>query len=269
MVTLVGVAYRGNISLEDIKVEFNVEPLELPDPIGFGVRELVTLKGKISESERVRLERAANYCPVGQALTKGSMQIMDEVHWDSGDVMSATPAPEGLQPLEGDLPAISSGNVFGQYLLNTKEYDETGAMVHEGEAKVSVNCENLTRSSRWILLGGHSSKGLVPGPFPLAHGGWAASTVSTLGRLLLRDTEDVGALSVELIMAPGGGGRGQAQANAAEGVVEHRQVLRRIMVPGTPSTTPLSTIQAALLRDPISLAYQNGGILLNHEVVVE
>ena len=94
MVTLVGVAYRGNISLEFIKVEFDVEPLELPDSIGLGVRDLVTLKGKISESERVRLERASNYCPVGQALTKGSIKIMDEVHWSSGDVMSATPAPE-------------------------------------------------------------------------------------------------------------------------------------------------------------------------------
>ena len=70
-------------------------------------------------------------------------------------------------------------------------------------------------------------------------------------------------------MAPGGGGRGRSQANAAEGVVAHRQILRRIIVPGTPSATPLGVVQAALQRDPLSLAYQNGGALLHHEVVVE
>ena len=36
MVTVVGVAYRGNIALEDIKVDFEVEPVELPNAIGFG-----------------------------------------------------------------------------------------------------------------------------------------------------------------------------------------------------------------------------------------
>ena len=71
MVTVVGVAYRGNIPLEDISVDFEVEPIELPNSLGFGVREVVTLKGNISESERVRLQRASQFCPVGQALTKG------------------------------------------------------------------------------------------------------------------------------------------------------------------------------------------------------
>lgn len=269
MVTLVGVAYRGDISLEDIKVEFKVEPIELPNAIGFGVREQVTLKGRISEAERVRLERASQYCPVGQALTKGSMEIEDEVRWSSGETISASPDPKALQPLEGDLPPIPVGTVTGRYLLDTKEYDETGTMVHEGEAKVTVKCENLTHTSRWIVLAGHSSKGLVPGPFPLAHGAWAASTVATLSRLLPQGAEDAGGLKVELVMAAGGGGVAQSQANAADGVVGRRPVLRRITVPGTPSTTPLSAVQAALQRDPISLAYQHGGILLHHEVVVE
>ena len=268
MVTVVGVAYRGNIALEDIKVDFEVEPIELPNAIGFGVRELVTLKGRISESERVRLQRASQYCPVGQALNKGSMEINDEVRWSSGEVTAASPAPETLQPLEGALPAIPSGTVHGRFLLDTKEYDETGAMVHEGEAKVAVRCENLTRSSGWTLLGGHSSDGWVPPPFPLAHGAWAASTASTLSRLLYHGTEDADGLSVELVMAAGGN-RGQSQSNAADGVVGHRQIMRRIILPGTPRTTPIEAVQAALQRDPISLAYQNGGILLHDEVVVE
>jgi len=60
----VGVAYRGNIALDDIKVDFEVKPIGPPNAIGFGVKETVTLIGKISEQERVRLERASNYCPV-------------------------------------------------------------------------------------------------------------------------------------------------------------------------------------------------------------
>jgi hypothetical protein len=54
-------------------------------------------------------------------------------------------------------------------------------MVHEGEVKVSIITENLTRSSRWTLVAGHSSQGWVPPPFPLAQGAWAASTVATFG----------------------------------------------------------------------------------------
>ena len=268
MVTVVGVAYRGNIALEDIQVDFEVEPIELPNAIGFGVRELVTLKGRISESERVRLQRASQYCPVGQALTKGPVEVEDEVRWSSGEVTAASPAPEALQQLEGALPAIPSGSVHGRYLLDTREFDETGAMVHEGEVKISVRCENLTRSSGWTLLGGHSSEGWVPPPFPLAHGAWAASTVSTLSRLLYQGTENADGLSVELVMTPGGS-RGQSQANAAEGVVGHHRILRRINLPGTPQSTPIEAVQAALQRDPISLAYQNGGVLLHDEVVVE
>ncbi len=268
MVTVVGVAYRGQIALEDIQVDFEVEPVELPQSIGFGVREVVTLKGQISETERVRLQRAAQYCPVGQALTKGSMEIEDEVQWSSGEATVASPAPEGLQPLEGDLPALLPGSVHGRYLLDTKEYDEDGGMEHEGEVKIYAVSENLTRTSRWIFLAGHSSSGWVPPPFPLAQAAWAASTAATLNRLLPQESQAGAGLEVELAMAARGG-RGQSQGNAAAGMVNRRRVSRRISVPGTPRTTPLETIQAALLRDPISMAYRSGGVLLHEEVVVE
>jgi hypothetical protein len=59
-----------------------------------------------------------------------------------------------------------------------------------------------------------------------------------------------------------GGARGQSQRNAAEGVPGRRRVLRRT-VPGTPRTTPIEAVQAALQRDPISMAYRNGGVLLH------
>ncbi len=272
MVTVVGVAYRGKIALEDIRVDFEVEPVELPQSIGvgvgFGVREVVTLKGKISESERLRLQRAAQFCPFGQALTKGSMEIEDEVKWSSGEATVASPTPEGLQPLEGDLPALLPGSVHGRYLLDTKEYDEAGVLEREGEVKVYVVSENLTRTSRWTFLAGHSSAGWVPPPFPLAQGAWAASTATTLSWLLPQETQGGAGLKVELAMAAQGA-RGQSQGNAAKGVVNPRRVLRRISVPGTPRSTPLETIQAALRRDPISTAYRSGGVLLHEEVVVE
>ena len=92
----------------------------------------------------------------------------------------------------------------------------------------------------------------MPGSFPLTHAGWAASTVATLVKLL---PQNPGEIRVELFMAPSSRGRSDSQSNAAEGVVGHRQVFRRITVPGTPENTPLSVVWAALLRDPISIAY--------------
>ena len=68
---------------------------------------------------------------------------------------------------------------------------------------------------------------------------------------------------------PARGNRGEAQSNAAGGIIGRRQAFRRVIVPGTPRSTPLETVQAALQRDPITLAYQNGGVLLQEEVVVE
>ncbi|GIS95698.1 MAG: hypothetical protein CM1200mP22_29350 [Dehalococcoidia bacterium] len=68
---MVGVAYRGNIALNDITAEFQVEPIPDKSGMGFGVREVVTLIGDLTESERVRLERASNFCPCGPGDVKG------------------------------------------------------------------------------------------------------------------------------------------------------------------------------------------------------
>lgn len=261
-------AYRGGMPLEDIEVDFEVEPLERSGSIGFGVRELVTLKGDLSETDRVRLQRASRYCPVGQALTKGSMVIEDEVQWRSGEVTAIPSTETGLPALEGDLPAIQPGTVHGSYLLDTKEYDEDGVMQHEGEAKVYVTTRNLTHISRWTLLAGHSSPGLIPPPFPSTHAGWAASTVATLSSLLpLPEELDERDLQVEvgLNMA---GGRELSQGSAAEGRIVHRNAVRRIVMPGSPRTVPVNAIQGALQRDPITIAYREGGILLDEKVVI-
>jgi hypothetical protein len=266
VVTVVGVAYRGRILLEDIAVDFEVEPVGPPNSIGFGVRKVVTLKGQLSETERVRLQRAAEYCPVGQALTKGAVEIEDEVQWRSGEVAVVPPLPKSVQPSEADLPAVASGAVHGHYLLDTKEYDDSGGMVHEGEVKVYITTENLTRSSRWTLVAGHSSEGWVPPPFPLAQGAWAASTVATLSRLLPQGTEGAGNLRVEIAQVASGN-RGQSQGNAAAGVVGRRKALRRVVLPGASHTTTLEVVQSALQRDPISMAYRQGGVLVQEDVV--
>ena len=265
---MVGVAYRGGISLEDIEVDFEVEPVERSGGIGFGVKERVTLKGNISEAERVRLQRASRYCPVGQALTRGSMVIEDEVQWRSGEITAISSTSANLPDLDGALPVIRPGTVHAGYLLDTKEYDDEGKMEHEGEAKVYIVTENATHTSRWTVLAGHSSPGLVPPPFPTAQAAWAASTATTLGSLLpLGDDHDVRDLQVEIGLNMTGG-RDLAQGSAAEGRIVHRNAVRRLVVPGSPRTMPIEAVQAALLQDPITNAYRDGGVLLDEQVVV-
>ena len=158
--------------------------------------------------------------------------------------------------------------VPGSYLLDTKEYDDDGVLQHEGEAKVYVETPNLTHTSRWTLLAGHSSPGRIPPPFPSTHAGWAASTVTTLSSLLpLSDDLDPRDLQVEVGLNMSGG-RELSQGSAAEGRIVHRNAVRRIVAPGTPRTLPIETIQAALQRDPITIAYREGGILLDEQVVI-
>ena len=58
---------------------------------------------------------------------------------------------------------------------------------------------------------------------PLVHAAWAASTVTTLNRLLPCDAEAAGNVAVEFSI-PTGGRRGDSQNNAARGIVAPRQV---------------------------------------------
>ncbi|GIT02516.1 MAG: hypothetical protein CM1200mP27_11410 [Chloroflexota bacterium] len=146
----------------------------------------------------------------------------------------------------------------------TKELDETGFMAHEGEAKVTVRFANLTRSSGSILLAGHSSNGWVPGPFPMAHSGWAASTTATLSQLIPQASAKSGSIFFWLPYR-----RQRRSSNArCRWDCWSRPVVRRITLPGDPQDIPMEMVQSALLRDPISIAYKQGGILLEHNVVV-
>ena len=266
---MVGVAYRGQIPLQDIRVDFQVEAVAGPDARGFGVKKTVTLHGPLSDTQQLRLRRAAEYCPVGQLFTKGAMALEDQVIGSAEGTVPAAAAqvPRVPQPSLDTPKAFPPGAVHGRYLAETKEYADNGVLQHEGEVKVYLTCENLTRTGRWTLLAGHSSEGWVPPPVPLAYAALAASTVTTLQQCVSPDAWPAAGFHVEI--APhGGGSRDQAQANAAAGTVNTRRAVRRVVLHGAPSTVLVQVIEAALQHDPLSTSFRTGGVLLGEHIVV-
>ena len=269
MVTVVGVASRGQIPLQDIRVDFQVEPVADADARGFGVRKTVTLYGALSATEQRRLQRAAEYCPVGQLFTKGALMVEDQVACDDEHTMpevmaSATAVQQLSLPT---LPTCAPGAVHGRYLVETKEYDDRGVLYHEGEVKIYVTCANLTRTGRWILLAGHSSEGWIPPPVPLAYAALAASTVATLQACMAPEVWTPAGFHVEI--APyGAGNRDQAQTSAAAGTLNARRVVRTVVLHGAGSAVPTQAIEAALQQDPLSTSFRQGGVVLGEQVVV-
>ena len=269
MVTVVGVAYRGHIPLQDISVDFQVEPIAHPPAPGFGVRKTLTLYGSLSDTEQRRLRRAAEYCPVGQLFTKGALVLEDQVECRAERAVSAIARPSApeLQPSGNTPPACTPGVVHGRYLAETKEYDANGVLQHEGEVKIYMTCANLTRPGRWTLLAGHSSEGWMPPPVPLAYAAYAASTVTTLRHGVAPAAWPLGGFHVEIV-PHGAGSREQAQANAAAGTINARRAVRKIVVQEAPSAVLVQAIQATLQQDPLSRSFREGGVLLGEQIVV-
>jgi hypothetical protein len=269
VVTVVGVASRGQIPLQDIRVDFQVEPLADSDVRGFGVRKTVILYGALSATEQHRLQRAAEYCPVGQLFTKGALMVEDQVAYDAEHTMpeamaSATPVQQLSLPT---LPTCAPGAVHGRYLIETKEYDDRGVLHHEGEVKVYVTCANLTRTGRWTLLAGHSSEGWIPPPAPLAYAALAASTVTTLQACMAPEVWTPAGFHVEI--APyGAGNREQAQTSAAAGTLNARRVVRTVVLHSATRPMPAQAIEAALQQDPLSTSFRQGGVVLDEQSVV-
>jgi hypothetical protein len=266
---VVGVAYRGQIPLQDIRVDFQVEAVPGPDAHGFGVRKTVTLQGPLSDTQQLRLRRAAEYCPVGQLFTKGAMALEDQVIGSAASTAPAVAAqvPRVLQPTLDTLKALPPGAVHGRYLTETKEYADNGVLQHEGEVKVYLTCENLTRTGRWTLLAGHSSEGWVPPPVPLAYAALAASTVTTLQQCVAPDAWPAAGFHVEI--APyGGGSRDQAQTSAAAGTINTRRTVRRVVLHGAGGAVLVQGIEVALQHDPLSTSCRTGGVLLGEQIIV-
>jgi uncharacterized OsmC-like protein len=269
VVTVVGVASRGQIPLQDIRVDFQVEPVAGADAPGFGVRKTVTLHGTLSATEQRRLQRAAEYCPVGQLFTKGALVVEDQVACDAAHTVPevAVAAAQVLQPSLPTLPTCAPGTVRGRYQVETKEYDDSGVLRHEGEVKVYVACANRTRPGRWTLLAGHSSEGWMPPPVPLAYAAIAASTVTTLQSCIAPEVWTPAGFHVEI--APyGAGNRDQAQASAAAGTLNARRMMRTVILPSAASAVQQQAIEAALQQDPLSTSVRQGVVVLGEQIVV-
>ncbi len=250
-------------------MDFQVEAVAARDGKGFGVRKTVTLKGPLSETEQLRLRRAAEYCPVGQLFTKGALAFEDQMVCtaESAAPQAGVPSAPFLQPSLDTAPTLPPGAVHGRYLVDTKEYDESGALRHEGEVKLYLTCENLTRPGRWTLLAGHSSEGWMPPPVPLAYAALAASMVTTLRQFVSPEAWPPAGFHVE--MAPqGAGNRDQAQAAAAAGAINARRVVRRVVLHGAPNALPVQAIEAALQQDPLYTSFRKGGVLLSEQIAV-
>jgi hypothetical protein len=269
VVTVVGVAHRGQIPLQDIHVDFQVEAVGRPDARGFGVRKTVTLKGPLSETEQLRLRRAAEYCPVGQLFTKGALALEDQVTCSAQNAApeAADWAADVPQPPLNIFPTCAPGAVHGRYLVDTQEYADSGVLQHEGEVKLYLTCENLTRPGRWTLLAGHSSAGWMPPPVPLAYAALAAATVTTLRQFVSLEAWPPAGFHVEMI-PQGAGNRDQSQAAAAAGTINARRVVRKIVLHEAPGVSPVQAIEAALQHDQLALSFRRGGVLLGEQIVV-
>ena len=269
MVTVVGVASRGQIPLQNIHVDFQVEPVTGSAACGFGVRKTVTLHGTLSVTEQRRLHRAAEYCPVGQLFTKGALVLEDRVECRAEGTApeAGVLAAPGLQLTSDSHPTCTPGTVHGRYLVDTKEYNDSGVLQHEGEVKIYLTCANATRQGRWTLLAGHSSEGWMPPPVPLAYAALAASTVTTLRQRVPAAAWPAAGFHVE--MAPhSAGNRDQAQANATAGAVSARRVVRRVVLHGEASTSLIQAIEASLQHDPLATSFRAGGVLQGEQTVV-
>jgi uncharacterized OsmC-like protein len=269
VVTVVGVAHRGQIPLQDIQVDFQVEAVNRPDAKGFGVRKTIALKGSLSETEQLRLRRAAEYCPVGQLFTKGALAIEDQVTCSAQHTApeAAVSTVQVLQPPLDTFPPCPPGAVHGRYLLDTQEYADSGVLQHEGEVKLYLTCANLIRPGRWTLLAGHSSAGWMPPPVPLAYAALAASTVTTLRQLVSAEAWPSAGFHVEMI-PQGTGNRDQSQSAAAAGTINTRHVVRKIVLHGAPGVSPVQAIEAALPHDQLALSFRGGGVLLGEQIIV-
>ena len=260
VMTSVGVAYRGNVALDDIGVTLQVEATDGVDGPGFGVRESVRLGGTFSEADLARMHRAVSYCPVSQLFTKGALKTVDEVV-----AVSQPPATELLSPAATTVAwEVAPTVVEGHYLSDTKEYVD-GRMSEEGEVKIYVAADHPVAAGRWMLLSGHTSIPWIPHPVPLALAGLAASTLSTLQATF--GAASPAPLRVEFASPPSLGAK-VAQAAAASGTVNRRELVRRVVVGGALSDSLEQEIRAALSRDPLYRIFERGNALRSVDVSV-
>lgn len=269
VVTAVGVAFRRQLPLQNLQVDFQITPAVNTMPGGFQVRKTLTLHGPLDEAAQRRVQRVAAYCPVSQLWTKGALEIEEQVRSHAELPVAEQPLSTAREvlPCRVVSPPCAPGTVSSQYLLETKTYDAQGSLHQEGEVKIALACANRTRPGRWTLLAGHSEEGWVPAPVPLAYAAVAASTVTTLQHAIPREAWPAGGFQVE--MAPyTAGNRDQAQANAATGTFSPRRVVRTVVVYGDVNAWLRQAIAVAVQQDPLTASVRAGTVVLDTNVVV-
>jgi hypothetical protein len=185
----------------------------------------------------------------------------------SAEPEAAVSTAQVLQVARDTLSSCAPGAVYGRYLVDTQEYNDSGILQHEGEVKLYLTCENLTRPGRWTLLAGHSSAGWMPAPVPLAYAALAASTVTTLQHFGAADAWPVAGFHVEIV-PQSAGNRDQAQTAAAAGTLNSRGVVRKIVLHREPGGLPGQAIEAALQHDPLTLSFRRGDVLLSEQMIM-
>jgi len=252
---MVGVAYRGNIAIENVAVDFEVKS-------GFRLRKTVTAPGTFQEEELARLRRAIEFCPVGKLFTKRSLEIADEVEVQVGPGSRVS----GLGPGEPAELTIPAGSVRAEYLPATKEFNDAGELRMEGEVKLYLSCENHERPGRWLLMGGHSGPGWLPAPVPMLNGAIAASAALTLQSIAPSKAVRDGAFQVE-IPRESAGNRDQSQADAAAGIIRGRAVTRHVSLLAPASDAEVERVRSAVADDPLGRALREGVELLDEQLV--
>lgn len=274
---MVGVAYRGNIPLDHLDIEFEVGASSADDAPRTGVKKTITVTGDLTREHLVRLNRASDFCPRGQEWTKRVTTIEDHVDFATGGAAAYArddPHPSAVGTLpDRDSAALifPPGRVHSRHLRETKEWGEDSGkriLAHEGEVNVYFSCEGQKRPHRWAVLGGHTSQGWGPSPVDFHNGALAASAVATLRRLVAPEPVAYDDLAVTIESeGHGGSGRANAQSTAAEGQLRQRRVIRKVVTGGPLRDVPPDAIYAALQSDPISRFIREGDILLSEQLV--
>lgn len=277
---MVGVAYRGNIPLEHIAIEFEVGASSGDRKLQNGVKKTITVTGPLTDEHLLRLKRASDFCPVGQHMTRRVTTIEDHVEFATGGT-EAHPQDAPHPFTVGSLPERNSaelifpaGKVDSRYLRETREWGEDAGkrvLAQEGEVNVYFACDGQKRGHRWAVLGGHTSESWGPRPVDFPNGALAASTVETLRRLVAPEALGYDDLAVFIESEGHGGpastGRAGAQLAAMAGETRPRRVIRKVIAGGPLLEVPVDTIYVALKSDPMARFIQEGDILLGEKLV--
>lgn len=256
-VTLIGVAHRSGIGLEDVAVDFAVETKG--PAAGFGVHKTIRLIGDLDADAdaQVALQRAADHCSLSQIFMKGALVIDDRVEYELG-----LPARVSRSPNGDAVAALPVGSVRSRHLSATKEY-ENGKLAEEGEVTCFFSCENFSGPGRWAILAGHTMEGWVPPPAPLVLGALAGSTAATIRHLVgLVD------FRVEIASLDPPRGRDRAQADATACIVGQRHIRRTVFIQGTVSANEDDLLRRALEVDPLTESINRQDALISERFEV-